>query len=161
LIFLGALVALVLPASAGAVAWGPQFSVSGPPAEELGAYEPDVVIDDAGNATYSWVETLSGYHRVLRARVYAADGSVGPAQDITKDEPGNTSDAVLTIDGAGNARLTWIQEQQSCSPFCYSAYQIKTAGRRGRARGRARDDQGLRPRRGEHQRPAGGRERGG
>lgn len=121
-----AVAALALPASAAAVGWGPQFSVSGQPVEEMGAYAPEVVTDAAGDATYAWVEEMSGHRYVLESRVYGAGGGVGPVRTITGSEPGETQEFRLTADGAGQARLTWVQAQSSCSPYCYSAYQLKT-----------------------------------
>lgn len=120
-----ATLALVLPASAGAAAWGPEFSISGTPAEELGADNATTLIDDAGNTTYVWDEELSGYRQVLR--VYFADGTVGPVQSIPAgSESGQVYDWAAAADGSGTVRVAWVQQQESCTPVCSYAFQVKT-----------------------------------
>jgi hypothetical protein len=124
---LAALLMLALPAAAGAAAWGPEFSVSGPPPEESGPWGPSVLMDAQGNATYVWsqYDDNSGTS-VLRSRVYGADETVGQIEDIpAAPEAGSVRDVQAAIDGSGVVRVAWVQEQFSCTPSCGLAYQLK------------------------------------
>jgi hypothetical protein len=128
LLGLSAMLMLALPAAAGAAAWGPEFSVSGPPPEGAGGYEPAVAIDGNGNATYVWQEYQPVSNRsVLRSRVVSANGVAGPVEEITTTaDPGESAEPRIGIDGSGSVHVAWKQQQWSCSPYCSSAYQLET-----------------------------------
>jgi hypothetical protein len=119
---------LAVPSLAGAAAWGPEFSVSGPMVEDAGPFDPALAIDAEGNATYVWSEDLPTSGRtVLRSRVVSANGAVGPVEEITTTaDPGDSYEPRVDVDGSGRVHVAWKQEQWSCSGVCSFAQEVKT-----------------------------------
>jgi hypothetical protein len=119
----------IAPAAASAAAWGEELEVSGPTEIETGAYAPRVLTDDAGNATYLWLQRIEGGDdQILRSRVYRADGTIGPTRNVTlPSDEGQTTDFDAASDAAGGIRVAWMQTQTVCSPYCESANQFFTA----------------------------------
>jgi hypothetical protein len=129
LLGLSAMLMLALPAAAGAAAWSPEFSVSGPQ-DRSGAHDPAAVIDAEGNATYVWAQEIPDVienKMVLRSRVYHADGSIGPIESITTTATaGGSYEPKVGIDGSGQVRVAWKQQRESCPSSCTHAYKVMT-----------------------------------
>jgi hypothetical protein len=66
---------------------------------------PDVGVDDAGNAVVAW-SRLEGTHFVVEARALSAAGVLGGVQVLS--EPGqDASTPQVAVEGSGNAVIAW------------------------------------------------------
>lgn len=132
-----AVAAMLAPAAAGAASWGEELSLSGPTTPEFRAHGAGAVVDEAGNATYLWLQSIPGGFTgdaVARAQTYRADGTVSPVRNVTSPSlPGLTLGAGLGIDASGQVRVVWLQRQEQCTPVCKYAYQVETVALDGNA----------------------------
>lgn len=132
-----AVAAMLAPAAAGAASWGEELSLSGPTTPEFRAHGAGAVVDEAGNATYLWLQSIPGGFTgdaVARAQTYRADGTVSPVRNVTPPSlPGLTLGAGLGIDASGQVRVVWLQRQEQCTPVCKYAYQVETVALDGNA----------------------------
>ncbi len=85
-------------------AWSPATIISGPVG---GSFEPAVAMDDQGGAVAAW-QWFDGTYRVIQASVRSADGTWSEPEQLSA--PGRSaSEAVVAMDGAGNAVAGWIR----------------------------------------------------
>ncbi len=70
--------------------------------------ELDLVADGTGNVTVIWQRYDEGKNS-LWANRYSVEFGWGIAQLIETDDSGSTGDAVLLVDGQGNATVSWKQ----------------------------------------------------
>ncbi len=86
--------------------FGPVRGVSAPSAD--GSEHADVAVDPDGNAHIVWEDPVSPPpSQMIRTRRVAADGTLGPIQDLSATSSGEVSGPSLAVDGAGNAHFAW------------------------------------------------------
>jgi hypothetical protein len=125
LLTLFAVALLALPGLASASAWTSPFSVSGKTTYETSAEGGNVVIDDAGNATYVWGQDVAGSEQIL-AQVHLADGTVGQVEEVTDpSQPGEPSYPQVGIDGEGHVLVAWVRTEERCPFYCEFAYHLE------------------------------------
>jgi hypothetical protein len=77
------------------------------------ACDPQVAVDPAGNAVFSWglVSDYMGQFRWVQVRARSASGMLSPIQSLTPKAGQEVGlDPQVGIDGAGNAVVTWYFE---------------------------------------------------
>jgi hypothetical protein len=91
--------------AAGALSPILNLSAAGQPGAPRDAFQPQVAVDAAGNAIFTW-SRFDGTNSRIQARVRSAGGVLGPVLNLSAAGQ-NANSPQVAVDGSGSAIFTW------------------------------------------------------